>query len=195
MKFTRRHFAAAAVSVIAVGLAACNGNQNGNQAEARQQLADTQSLENNQPLPHYNFSQERQNMKDIEDAEATNVQTTSFVMQNGDRDPVFSCPSIGFGIPDSASLSNPLQVANPSDRSSTAIGQMDPTGIYAPVSSEGTFTICLTANGSPYISRFEGTVNAIGGPAEWDPAAHMIRMTGAPTAAARVAPPAHAAKK
>lgn len=179
----------AAAAVVVITAAGCTHSQNGNQKEAAQQLADAQSLETNQPLPHFNYSQERQNMADIEAAEANNVQTTSFFMNMGVPDPIGSCPSIGFGIPDSASLSNPVQVANPSDRSSTAIGQMDPTGIYAPLSSMGTFIICLYSNGQPYIDRIEDQVDTAGGPATWDYTHHRFQLVGAPTAPAKISPP------
>lgn len=177
-------------AVLALGLAGCNGN-NGNNTEHQQQLQDTTALENNQPLPHFNYSQERQNMKDIETAEANNVQTTTFFMNYGVADPIGSCPSIGFGIPDSASLSNPLQTAG--GNNDAAIGQMDPTGVYAPVSSAGTFIICLSANGSPYIDRIESLANTYGGNAVWNYTRHEGELVGAPTAAAQVSPPANAA--
>jgi hypothetical protein len=196
--FTRKQAATVLIALTAVGtsagVTACTSSLNGNQQEAKQQLQDTQSLENNQPLPHFNYSQERQNMIDIENAQARNVQTTTFWMNMGDPDPIGSCPSIGYGIPDSASLSNPDQVANPSDRSSTAIGQMDPTGIYAPLSSMGTFIICLTASGQPYIDRIESTVDTYGGPATWNYTKHIGQLVGAPTAAAALLPPSKAGK-
>ena len=185
--------AAVPVLGLTLGLAACNNNNNGNHAEHVAQQQDTTSLENNQPLPHFNYSQERQNMKDIEAAEAQNVQTTSFFMNFGSPDPVGSCPSIGFGIPDSASLSNPLQTQGGGNQD-TAIGQMDPTGIYAPVSSAGTFIICLTASGQPYIDRIESSVDTYGGPAAWNYTKHMAQMSGAPTAAAVLLPTSKAGK-
>ena len=192
----RTAWTAAAASAMVVALTvtatACNNGNNGNNAEHAAQQQDTTALENNQPLPHFNYSQERQNMKDIEAAEAQNVQTTSFFMNFGDPDPIGSCPSIGFGIPDSASLSNPLQTAG--GNNDTAIGQMDPTGIYAPVSSAGTFIICLTASGSPYIDRIESSVDTYGGPATWNYTKHMAQMSGAPTAAASLVPPSKAGK-
>jgi hypothetical protein len=183
--------AAAVVLTVAVTATACNSNS-GNNAEHAQQQADTASLENNQPLPHFNYSQERQNMIDIETMEADDVQTTSFFLNMGDPDPVGSCPSIGFGIPDSASLSNPLQTAG--GNNDTNIGQMDPTGIYAPVSSMGTFVICLTLSGQPYINRIESSVDTYGGPAEWNYTKHTAQMNGAPTAAAKLVSPAKAGK-
>jgi hypothetical protein len=198
MKFTGRTRTIAGTAIVVVGLgiglAACNSN--GNQ-ESAQQNQDSTNLENNQPLPNVTFSQERENMIDIELAEVNDVQTTTFVMHNGDRDPINSGPSIGFGIPDSASLSNPLKPAsNSGSWADDVVGQEDPNGIYAPVSSEGTFVIFLAADGTPYIDRVEDTADTVGGPATWNMTTHSYSLTGAPTAIARTAPaakvPAHA---
>jgi len=186
------------VPFLFLGLAACQDSSSpppssGNQQEHAQQQADTNALENNQPLPHFNYSQERQNMIDIETAQADDVETTTFWMNMGDSDPIGSCPSIGFGIPDTASLSNPLQTEWNSGGSngsygvaSAVTGQMDPTGIYAPTGSMGTYIICLASSGQPYIDRIESTVDTYGGPAVWDYGKHMGKLVGAPTAAANV---------
>lgn len=194
MKLTRKRIVAlAAVPVLAatVSLTACTGN-NGNSKEHAQQQADTTSLENNQPIPHFNYSQARQNLIDIETAMANDVQTTTFFMNYGVPDPIGSCPSIGFGIPDSASLSNPLQTAG--GNNDAAIGQMDPYGFYAPTSSAGTWVICLYATGQPYIDRIESLANTYGGPATWNYAKHIGQLVGAPTAAASLVPPSKAGK-
>jgi hypothetical protein len=179
------------VAGLVLGVAACNNStsqSSGNQKESAQQQADTNTLETNQPLPHFNYSQERQNMIDIETAQANNVLTTSFFMNFGVADPVSSCPSIGFGIPDSASLSNPVQAqwanGGTNGEAGVGIGQQDPTGIYNPLSSAGTFVICLAANGSPYIDRIESNVDTAGGPATWNYTTHSFKLVGAPTAAA-----------
>ena len=194
MKMTRKKKIIGAVTLVpflALGLAACNsgsGQSNGNQQESQQQQADTNSLESNQPLPHFSVSQERQNMIDIETAQADDVETTTFWMNMGDRDPIGSCPSIGFGIPDTASLSNPEQINNFGQYGggNVTTGQMDPTGIYTPTGSMGTFIICLASSGQPYIDRIESTVDTYGGPAVWDYTAHEGKLVGAPTAAASI---------
>lgn len=175
---------------LVVGISACGGNSvpSGQQKETKAQQADQTNLENNQPLPNVNYSQERQNLIDIELAEVNNVQTTTFIKALGNVDPIFSCPSIGFGIPESASLSNPDQISyaynswNNGQMDSGVIAQMDPNGIYAPTTGQGTFVVCLYSNGQPYINRFEDNADTVGGPAEWDYTHHEIVVTGAPTA-------------
>lgn len=183
---------AALLAVLAASLAACGPN-NGNSTELNDQRSQTNTYETNQRIPHFNYSQERQNLIDIETMQTQAVQTTTFFMELGVRDPIGSCPSIGFGIPDSASLTNPLQGA-PND-GQIAVGQMDPNGIYAPTSSQGTFVICLTATGSPYIDRIESEANTYGGPAQWDYTKHQAVLVGAPTAPAKLVPASKTKRK
>lgn len=177
---------------LALSVGACSSYSApaGNQQESQQQQADTTNLEQSQKLPVVFYSQERANLIDIELAEVNDVRTTTFIKAQANVDPIFSCPSVGFGIPDSASLSNPLQIGwsyngwNNGAYDSGVVGQMDPNGIYAPTSSEGTWVICLDDHGVAYINRFEDKTDTVGGPAEWDYGKHFITRTGAPTALA-----------
>lgn len=176
-------------AALAVSLAACNGNNNGQQQENAQQKADTTSLEASQPLPHYNYSQIRQTLIDAEGISANGTQTTSFFFQMGNQDPVYSCPSLGEPVANSSSLSNPQQGAGVSGVSGAiAIGQMDPDGIYTPTSSSGTYVICLSSSGQPYLDYWEGDVFTVSGAAEWNTATHSIKVIGNPTAAIHTAP-------
>jgi hypothetical protein len=161
----------------AVTLAACSHPS----AEQLQQQQDTNTLVNNQPLPHFNYSQERQALIEAEKAAADGTQTTTFFFNQGVTDPIFTCPSIGLGIPDSASLSNPLQPTNPGGNGNIAIGQMDPFGIYVPTSSAGTYVICVNAQGQEYLVRWEGFVQTVTAPAVWDMKTHTEKLIGAPT--------------
>ena len=82
-------------AVTGLSVAACTGHPNAQQAEQNAQTADTASLEQSQPLPHYSYSQIRQTLIDAQDIEANGTQTTSFFFQQGMPDPIFSCPSLG----------------------------------------------------------------------------------------------------
>jgi hypothetical protein len=174
----------------ALFLAACTSS--GQQQENRQQEQDTRTLINNQPLPHFNYSQERQALIEAETIAANGTQTTSFFFNQGVRDPIFVCPSIGLGVPDSASLSNPDQVVNsgyPSGGQSLTVSQMDPFGVYAPPSSTGTYVICVNAQGQEYVRRWEGFVDTINAPAVWDLKTHTEKLIGPPTTRIRTKKP------
>ena len=177
----------AAIAAGAIFLAACQTGPTvpkGQNLENNQQKTSTESLVNNQPLPHFAYSQMRQNLIEIETAEANGVQTTSFFFNQGQRDPVNHCPSIGVPLPNTASLSNPQQVVDGSgDRGggNVTIGQMDPNGIYVPASSTGTFVICIDAQGHPYADYWEGFVKTVFAPAKWNTSTHEVELIGPPS--------------
>lgn len=180
-------------AVLAVSLTACTQSQPAGQAQENSaQQADQAALEAAQPIPHYGYSQIRQTLIDAETISANGTQTTSFFFQMGAADPVYSCPSLGMPVPNTASLSNPQQVVPDPNASSGSevVGQMDPDGIYQPPSSEGTYVICLSSSGAKYLDYWEGQVLTVSGAAEWDKASHSMKVIGAPTAAVHTAPAA-----
>lgn len=169
---------------LAVSLAACNG-QNAQQKEQVAQSADTASLEQSQPLPHYNYSQIRQTLIDAQDIEANGTQTTSFFFQQGMQDPIFSCPSLGEPVANTDQLSNPQQVVPVTGKwggGHDILAQMDPNGIYTGSSSQGTYVICVNGSGKPYLQYWEGNVMTVTAGATWDHAVHQVVVNGAPTA-------------
>ena len=174
-----------AAAALAVSVAGCNSHPSVQQSEQNAQTADTQSLEQSQPIPHYNYSQIRATAIDAETIAANGTQTTSFFFQMGSRDPVASCPSLGEPVPNTAQLSNPEQIAPISGKyggGATNLPQMDPDGIYAPSTSDGTFVICVNGSGAKYLMYWEGPVMTVAAGATWDDGRHAINVTGAPTA-------------
>jgi len=170
-----------------LALTACTGpsGASAQQQENKQQQADTSSLINDQPIPHFNYSQIRQTLIDAETISADGTQTTSFFFQMGDQDPVFSCPSLGMPVANTAELSNPDQNYNsgyPQGGTSYPIPQMDPNGIYSPASSSGTYVICVNSGGKPYLQYWEGDVMTVTSAATWDSTTHTLKVVGAPTA-------------
>ena len=85
----------AAVALLAAACTSASSTPTGQQQENSAQRQDTTSLVNDQPVPHFNYSQIRQTLIDAETISADGTQTTSFFFQMGDPDPVFSCPSLG----------------------------------------------------------------------------------------------------
>jgi hypothetical protein len=182
MKIRKRHKIVGAV-VLAATLpltmaSACTGSPSAsNKAETKQ--GDYAQLINNQPLPKFNHSQERQNLIEIESARAKGVQSTTFFFNLGARDPIQTCTSIGAPIASTTQLSNPQQLARTGGQYNVdgVISQMDPTGTYTGDSS-GTWSICVDAQGQPYADYWEGFVQTVFAPAVWDPATHTIKITG-----------------
>jgi hypothetical protein len=185
--------AAIAVTALCTASSCGGGTSNGQQQENKQQSQDTTSLEQSQPIPHYNWSQIRQTAIDAENIAANGTQTTSFFFMMGDQDPIFSCPSIGMPVANTAQLSNPQQVVTQDSQGngitgSATVGQMDPDGVYAPSSSSGTYVICVNSSGADYLQYWEGDVMTVAAAAEWNTATHTLKVIGAPTAAIHTAP-------
>lgn len=181
---------AAALAVVMIALVGgCSKTKaavpTGQQQENKQQAQATESLVNNQALPHFNYSQYRQNLIELETAMAKGVQTTSFFFNQGVQDPMGQCPSIGVPIPNTASLSNPQQVVDTyggyQARNSSVVGQMDPYGVYVPTSSTGTYVMCINALGQVTPKYWEGFVEADFGPAKWNTTTHAVELIGPPS--------------
>lgn len=179
-----------AAAIAALALTGCNSHPSAQQAEQNAQTADTTSLEQSQPIPHYNYSQIRATAIDAETISANGTQTTSFFFQMGNPDPIFSCPSLGEPVANTAQLSNPEQIAPISGKyggGATNLPQMDPNGIYAPSSSSGTYVICVNGSGGKTLEYWEGDVMTVTAAATWDRSTHSLKVTGAPTASIHTA--------
>lgn len=176
------------VGVMAFSLTGCFGDDTGTKASAQkneQQQASSaaDALIRNQPVHSYQTSQLRQNLQEIEDAQANGTVTTTFFMQMGRPDPLFSCPSVGAPIASSSQLTNPEQTvsgSNTNGYSLTTIQQMDPTGQYTG-SSTGTYVMCVGADGSVTATYWEGEVFTVFATAHWDQANHKVEMDGPPS--------------
>lgn len=174
---TRTAIPFAVAALAALSLSACT-QTGANKLENQQQYQDELTYENAQPIPHFNYSVYREVGTDVEAIQALGEQTTSFffgsIVNSG---PIFTCPSLGEPFPNTASLSNPLQVLRNRD---AVVGQMDPNGIYNPSASEGTYVLCINAQGQKYLQYWEGPVMAVSGTARWDAKSKQIVVFGAP---------------
>lgn len=171
------------ISAVAVACSSSHSQPSGQAQENQQQSRDTTAIVTNQPLPGFNYSQLRQNLKEIETAQANGVQTTTFFFNQGVADPIMSCPSVGAPIPSTDQLSNPSQIVHdnyPSGYAALVTEQMDPTGVYTGQST-GTYVMCIGADGKTYANYWEGYVQTVFGNATWDESKHQVSMVGAPS--------------
>lgn len=134
----------------------------------------------NQPVPIFNYSQLRENVKDIETMQASGTVTTSFFFNQGVQDPILSCPSVGFAIPSEDQLTNPAKAIPAPNSQSAVVSQIEATGVYTG-GSTGTYVICIDGNGAAYPFYWEGFVSTVGAPAVWDSAKHQVVLTGSPS--------------
>ncbi len=169
-----------AALLLTVTLGACTAHRSkATKLEQQQQNAISKTLVQNQPLPQFNYSQLRQNLIEVETAEAQGVQTTTFFFNLGARDPIQTCPSIGAPIATTQQLSNPLQseVRGGDHGGVAVIGNLEPNGTYTG-DSAGTYVMCIGGDGQPYANYWEGFVQTVFAPAEWDAATHSVKITG-----------------
>lgn len=170
---------------LAAFLAACGpGTQNGaaQEQQASNNIEKTYLL--NQPPPHFSSSAIRATAISIEAIQALNEQTTSFGFNQGVRNPVWSCPSLGEPVASTTQITNPNQTVGGTGGNNAyalaTIGNMDPNGIYSG-NSTGTYVLCVDKNGAPYAEYWEGFVDTVSGPATWNAATGAIVVTGQPT--------------
>lgn len=171
--------ALATMSVFAVGCS--TGSSEATKAETQAADRQLEQFLQSQPVPIFNYSQLRQNLIDIETAQANATVTTSFFFNVGVVDPIHSCPSIGFPIPGTFQLTSPEKPAGNRDGGYYSLPQLEANGVYTGDTS-ATTVICVDSEGRGYASYWEGFVSAVAGPAEWDATTKTVVLTGSPTA-------------
>lgn len=154
------------VFILLFGAACSNSKEQkksgANASEEQRRVGDGfQRLSNSQPIPTFDYSQERQTLIDVETARATGAtSTTAFYLEGVGL--ISWCPSIGAPVASTAQLSASKQwVDLPGDntRARLEVDQGEPTGIYTGPSS-GTWTLCLDDNGKKFAKYFEGYVDS-----------------------------------
>ncbi|MGW8178132.1 MAG: hypothetical protein ACWGQW_05055 [bacterium] len=177
MKNLKKILAVAAASIFV--LAACeNGGTSEEAKVAEQQL--NQFLQS-QPIPLFNSSQLRQNLIDIETAQANATITTSFFFNFGIENPVHECPSIGFPIPGTFQLTNPMYIDDNGRHEDLVLPQLESNGVYTGDTS-ATTVICIDDQGRGYAFYWEGSVATAAGPAKWDSKTKQMVLVGEPSA-------------
>lgn len=173
MKLTRTSGIVVGIAATMLALSACSSSGTTNDSrDTNRQLEQYQKV---QPIPFHEWSQYRQTLISIDDAQAHGTATTSFFFSEGVDNPVKVCPSIGYPVPSTTQLTSPDQYLG-----NGAVGsQMEPNGVYTGESS-GTYVVCVI-NGKAVPTYWEGHVETEGGPAHWDKTQGLIVNDGAPT--------------
>jgi hypothetical protein len=136
----------------------------------------------NQPAPIFQHSDIRATAISIEAIQALGEQTTSFGFNQGIKDPVWSCPSLGEPVAADTEITNPdanYNASYPNGGTSYPIPNMDPNEIY-PGTTTGTYVLCVNAQGQPYAQYWEGFVDTVSAGAVWDEATGQIVVSGQP---------------
>lgn len=157
-----------------IALSGCedDGTRNDKKATDKQ----LQQYQKVQPIPFHDWSQYRETLISIDEAQAQGTTTTSFFFLMGVERPIKVCPSVGYPVPSTAQLTSPDQKV---DSHESVISQMEPTGVYTG-DSTGTYVVCVI-DGKAVPTYWEGEVHTEGGPASWDDDQKMIVNSGKPS--------------
>jgi hypothetical protein len=182
---TKKRALAAAAGLALTAMAGCTSSTNtsGTALENNDSANIEKTFLLNQPPPHFSHSDIRAAAISIEAIQALGEQTTSFGFNQGVKNPVWSCPSLGEPVAADTEITNPQQVDNdgyPQGGAAVPIGNMDPNGVYEG-DTTGTYVVCVNAQGTQYTQYWEGFVDSVSGPATWDAATGQIVVTGQPT--------------
>lgn len=181
--------------VVSVGLiltaAACDPGGTSNNAAGAAAKSDASKVgtqqaqyQQSQPVPFFSRSQLRQNLIEVETAQAKSTATTTFFFNQGIQNPVFVCPSIGFPIPATYQLTAPDGPINSNSWGHDwhdLLPLAEATGVFTGQTS-GTFAICVGGDGKAFAKYFEGFVDTVTGPAHWDKATGTEVMDGTSSA-------------
>jgi hypothetical protein len=165
--------AVALVALLGIGTAACTSAgpvQSGTQQEQKSSNDSENAAESTLPAPVFRYSEGRWVLTEAEASIALGVATTSFVFQQGDPNPVESCPSIGYPVANTAQLTNPDKIVNDPyayQGEGQVVGNMDPYQYYTPSASEGTYVLCVSRTGTQYLLYAEPNVITVAGAATW----------------------------
>lgn len=150
----------------------CDGSTppTANQREQAAQARITAESQSTVGMPNItNFNQKKQLKAIIEAFDQPNLITYSYLVgMTGNH--VSLCRSQGYGFNEATQFTNPMQIewreSGNSGIASGIVGQADPTGLYAPATSEGTLLMCLTTGGKVLPVRSEPSVLTL--PVPWD---------------------------
>lgn len=127
-----------------LGLAACTQESIAN--DTAQVDKQQQQYAKVQPLPFYDWSQDRAAMIQIYNAKNEQRQTYAVITAQGTGAAIFACPSIGYPIPADTQLTNPDQALGNSYQGSV-VQQAEPNGLYSSTNTDATYVLCLRDDG------------------------------------------------
>lgn len=130
--------------IILFTASSCDGGSSDNQTAKESDAVDAQqtTYDNNQKVPHYDYSPERDELIQIYNSRMQIVNTWTVFYPIGK--PPTMCASRGFPIPYTTQLTNPQKV-NKGDSTvnpSTVTSQAEPNGLYTGTTS-ATWVLCL----------------------------------------------------
>lgn len=134
------------VCVVMMGAEECANDARQVAREETQAIAEQQAhLLVTQPVPAFDYSLQRDVLIQVYRM-SNEAQSTYTVVDSITGQTIWSCPSIGFGIPADTSLTNPL-TAHRFNGYGTVVEQAEPNGLYSSKNTDGTWIVCVGSSG------------------------------------------------
>lgn len=157
------------LAVAALAVAACGNYANQGVANDKSQTdSQLQQYQKVQPVPFYNWSEQRNTLIQIYNAK-NEARSTWAVFMSYTGVAMFTCPSVGFPIPADTQLTNPQQVVGGPSTGNATVSQMEPDGLYTG-SGTGTYVLCVRSDGKaapiywePPVAMFPYEVKVVNG--------------------------------
>lgn len=134
---------------VVLTLAACGITNQSLTQDQNQTNSQLQTYQKVQPVPFYNWSEQRNTLIQIYNAK-NEARNTWAVVESMTGVALWSCPSVGFPIPADTQLTNPDQIAATQMGStyySGVVSQMEPDGLYSSTATDATYVLCVRPNG------------------------------------------------
>ena len=128
--------------IIAVLLAGCEGGGTDAVDEEQVQNQQKQYARNGQGVPFFDFSQDRETLRQIYVLRNEAVSTHTIFTSNGTGQIVDDCPSIGYAIPADTQLTNPERLTY-RNGAYGSLPQPEPNGLWSSQNTDGTWVICV----------------------------------------------------
>lgn len=163
MNALRRVLTVIIPTILTVVLVACSQAPASNLRDETKIVSQQQDIYNKaQPIPLYDFSEQRNTLIQIYNAKNEARQTWAlFMSQTGVPVYPYVCPSIGLPIPADTQLSNPEQLVYHGNYSYSAVPQPEPDGLYNSSGTDATYVVCIRTNGQPELIYTENKVTSV----------------------------------
>lgn len=151
---------------IVFGLNACDWRKTGNLKESEFVDRQQEIYAKTQPIPAFDYSLPRQLLIELYKYKNQAINTTSiFYSYTGKV--IDYCPSIGYGIPVTSSLTNPTTIDKKyfgaGNIADGVIGQADPDGTFVASTSTASWVFCTNKDGSLSPRSIESLVHTYPG--------------------------------
>lgn len=133
--------------------------------------------QNRQPVPRFEFSQERDTLIQIYRLRQEARSTFTTFHSNGTGDVIFACPSRGYAIPADTQLTNPeapYTGVNGGQSGSMVVEQAEPNGLFSSKNTDGTWVLCVRENGEVAPVYTELKVQTFPFEVSWDDARRTL---------------------